>query len=61
MALLTLNSPWISLAITAGLFAALQVWWIGSLLRRQRRNRLAAPLSSSDFRAQLERIFRAEP
>ncbi|MEB3158376.1 MAG: hypothetical protein VKK03_02820 [Synechococcus sp.] len=56
---MTLNSPLISLVVLVGLFAVLQVWWLGSLMRRRQRNRLAAPLSSKDFRDQLERIFRA--
>lgn len=57
----TLDSPTVSLLITAGLFALLQIWWIGSLLRRNQRNSLAAPMSSKAFRSQLERIFRDSP
>ena len=48
----------ISLLVTAGLCGALQIWWIGSLLRRNHRRRGAEPLSASDFRRELERIFR---
>ena len=52
------NDAEISLLVTAGLFGALQIWWIGSLLRRNHRRRGAEPLSSSDFRRELQRIFR---
>ena len=52
------NEATISLLITALLFVALQLWWITSLLQRNRRRRYAEPLSSSAFRQELERIFR---
>ena len=52
------NSATASLLVTGTLFAALQLWWIRSLVRRNRRRRGAEPLSQQDFRQQLERIFR---
>ena len=52
------NSATASLLVTGTLFAALQLWWIRSLLRRNRRRRGAEPLSQQDFRQELERIFR---
>jgi len=51
------NSATVSLVVTGSLFAGLQLWWIGSLLRRNRRRRGAEPLSQKDFRLELERIF----
>ena len=47
-----------SLLVTGMLFAGLQLWWISSLVRRNRRRRGAEPLSQQDFRQELERIFR---
>ena len=52
------NSATLCLMVTASLFAGLQLWWIGSLVRRNRRRRGAEPLSQQDFRQELERIFR---
>ncbi|CRY92366.1 conserved hypothetical protein [Synechococcus sp. WH 8103] len=52
------NSATASLLVTGTLFAALQLWWIRSLVRRNRRRRGAEPLSQQDFRQELERIFR---
>ena len=46
-----------SLLVTGTLFAALQLWGIRSLVRRNRRRRGAEPLSQQDFRQELERIF----
>jgi len=51
------NRASVSLAITAAAFAALQVWWINSLMKRNQRRRLAEPLSASAFRAELDKIF----
>ena len=51
------NSATASLLVTGTLFAALQLWWIRSLVRRYRRRRGAEPLSQQDFRQELERIF----
>ena len=51
------NSATASLLVTGMLFAALQLWWIRSLVRRNRRRRGAEPLSQQDFRQELERIF----
>ena len=44
------NGATVSLLTTGVVFLALQIWWIGSLLQRNRRRRGAAPLSSRDFR-----------
>ena len=52
------NSATASLLVTGTLFAALQLWWIRSLVRRNRRRRGAEPLSQQDFLQELERIFR---
>ena len=52
------DSATASLLVTGTLFAALQLWWIRSLVRRNRRRRGAEPLSQQDFRQELERIFR---
>lgn len=53
------NEATISLVVTGLIFTLLQIWWIGALLRRNRRRRAAEPLSSSEFRKELERIFRS--
>jgi len=58
--LTALDTPIISLVVFGACFAALQVWWIASLLKRNRRRRAGEPLSSREFRAELERIFRRE-
>jgi len=55
------NSTTVGLVVTGSLFAGLQLWWIGSLLRRNRRRRGAEPLSQKDFRLELERIFSKSP
>ncbi|MFL2496397.1 hypothetical protein [Synechococcus sp. A15-28] len=55
------NSATVGLVVTGSLFAGLQLWWIGSLLRRNRRRRGAEPLSQKDFRLELERIFSKSP
>mgnify|MGYP004010361639 FL=1 len=55
------NSASVGLVVTGSLFAGLQLWWIGSLLRRNRRRRGAEPLSQKDFRLELERIFSKSP
>ena len=52
------NSATASLLVTGTLLSALQLWWIRSLVRRNRRRRGAEPLSQQDFRRELERIFR---
>ncbi|EAQ69691.1 putative conserved membrane protein [Synechococcus sp. RS9909] len=58
--LTALDTPTISLVVFGVCFAALQVWWIASLLQRNRRRRAGEPLSNREFRAELERIFRRE-
>lgn len=55
------NSASVGLVVPGSLFAGLQLWWIGSLLRRNRRRRGAEPLSQKDFRLELERIFSKSP
>ena len=55
-----LDAPTFSLIMFGVAFAALQVWWIGSLLVRNHRRRGERPLSSQQFRRDLERIFRHE-
>ncbi len=55
------NSATVGLVVTGSLFAGLQLWWIGSLVRRNRRRRGAEPLSQKDFRLELERIFSKSP
>ena len=52
------NAPTISLLLFGVAFVALQVWWIGSLMVRNRRHQGERPLSSAEFRRDLERIFR---
>jgi hypothetical protein len=58
--LIALDTPTISLVLFGACFAALQLWWIASLLQRNRRRRAGESLSSREFRAELERIFRRE-
>ncbi|WP_186596976.1 hypothetical protein [Synechococcus sp. PROS-7-1] len=53
-----MNAPTISLLIFGALFAALQIWWIGSLMVRNRRRSGERPLTTSQFRRDLERIFK---
>ena len=54
------NSATVGLLTTGVLFYT-QIWWIASLLQRNRRRRASAPLSSQDFRRELDRIFRDSP
>ena len=49
-----LESP---VLIIASLLIALQVCWIGAVLRRNQRMRLGEPLSSTAFQRELQRIF----
>lgn len=49
-----LNSGYLQLGLLALAFGGLQVWWIGSTLRRRD---LARPLSEGEFRKSLERIW----
>jgi hypothetical protein len=49
-----LNSGYLQLALFALVFGGLQIWWIGSTLRRRD---LAKPLSEAEFRRTLERIW----
>jgi hypothetical protein len=50
-----LNWGYLQLALVALAFGGLQIWWIGSTLRRQR---LARPLTEREFRRSLERIWK---
>ena len=43
--------------IISSLLIALQIIWIGVMLRRSRRRRLGESLSTTAFRRELERIF----
>jgi len=49
-----LNAGYLQLGLVALVFGGLQVWWISSTLRKQD---LARPLSESEFRKSLERIW----
>ena len=49
-----LNWGYIQLGLVALVFGGLQVWWIGSTLRKRE---LARPLSEREFRKTLERIW----
>jgi len=55
-----LNTPTFSLLIVGVFFVVLQVWWIRSLLFRNSARQKAQPLSSHQFRKDLERIFKNE-
>ena len=55
-----LDSPTVSLLIVGVFFAVLQVWWIRPLLLRNSARQKAQPLSSQQFRKDLERIFKNE-
>ena len=46
------------LAMLAVVFGALQLWWIGSTLRRNRQRDLARPMSQREFKRSLERMFK---
>ena len=46
------------LGLLALVFAGLQIWWIGSTLRRNRQRDLARPLSEREFKRSLERMFK---
>ncbi len=49
-----LNFGYLELGILALVFGGLQVWWIGSTMRKRD---LARPLSEGEFRKTLERIW----
>ena len=46
------------LGLLALVFAGLQLWWIGSTLRRNRQRDLARPLSEREFKRSLERMVK---
>ena len=50
--------PALSLIIFVGIFASLQLWWISSLMRRNHRIQGERPLTATQFRQDLERIFK---
>ena len=49
-----LNWGYLQLGLVALVFGGLQVWWIGSTIRKRD---LARPLSEREFRKSLERIW----
>ena len=49
-----LNSASLQLGLVVLVFGGLQVWWIGSVLKKQRVPR---PMGESEFRKTLERIW----
>jgi hypothetical protein len=53
-----LNSAYLQLGLFALAFGSLQVWWIWSTIRKQN---LARPMSESEFRKSLERIWARSP
>ena len=55
-----LDAPIISLLVFGSVFAGLQVWWISGLMIRNNRRQGERPLSTQQFRRDLERIFRQE-
>jgi hypothetical protein len=52
-----LNWGYIQLGLVALAFGGLQVWWIGSTLKKQRAPR---PMGEGEFRKALERIWNKE-
>jgi hypothetical protein len=52
-----LDWAFLQLTLVGSAFAALQVWWIGRILRRRD---LAKPLDAENFRKCLERIWKKE-
>jgi hypothetical protein len=52
-----LNWGYFQLGLVTLAFGGLQIWWIGSVVRRFD---LARPLSEGDFRMSLERIWKKE-
>ena len=55
-----LDASTLSLLLFGSIFAGLQIWWISSLMVRNRRRQGGKPLTSQQFRRDLERIFREE-
>jgi len=53
-----LNWGYLQLGLFALAFGGLQIWWIGSTLRKRE---LARPLSEGEFRQSLERIWAKRP
>lgn len=49
-----LSGGYVQLGLIAVVFGGLQVWWIGSTLRKRD---LARPMSEGEFRKTLERIW----
>jgi hypothetical protein len=55
-----LTSPTNSLLIVGIFFAGFQAWWISSLFLKNSARHKSQPLSSQQFRKDLERIFKNE-
>lgn len=49
-----LNWPYLQLGLVALAFGGLQIWWIGSVFKKQRAPR---PMGEGEFRKALERIW----
>jgi hypothetical protein len=49
-----LNWGYVQLGLSALAFGGLQVWWIGSTIRKRE---LARPMSEREFKRSLERIW----
>jgi len=49
-----LNWGYLQLGVFALVFGGLQIWWIGSTIRKRE---LARPLNEGEFRKSLERIW----
>ena len=54
------NDPESPVLIITSLLIALQVCWIGAVLRRNQRRRLREPLSPTAFQRELQRIFQEQ-
>jgi len=52
-----LNWGYLQLVLVALVFGGLQIWWIGSTIRKRD---LAQPLTEGEFRKSLERIWAKE-
>ena len=51
------NDPESPVLVIASPLIALQLCWIGALLRRNQRRRMGEPLSARAFQRELKRIF----
>ena len=57
MRFMELNQPTVTLLSIGLVLAGFQLWWISSLVARNRRIRGGEPLSSKEFKKELDRIF----